>query len=57
MKNSSFKEEIYVTIEGEGKDSYLVACDNVDDLEEGSIAVYKLVKVGKKITKHSLEFK
>jgi hypothetical protein len=54
---TKFQKRIYVQEEGDGSDSYLLAHKLPQDAEDGEIAIYELVQVGKKITRTELEFK
>lgn len=49
-----YPDQIYVQIMDEDSDSFLVASEGVDDVDDGKVAVYKLVEVKTKSTKTEL---
>lgn len=57
MKKVKYSEQIYVQREQDGDSSYLLANDVPEDVNDGEVAIYKLVKVGKKFTDTRIEFK
>ena len=36
---------IFVRVDGEGEDSYFLADENVDDVDNGEVGVYELQKI------------
>lgn len=48
---TKYPKEIYVQKEKDGDSSYLLANENVDDSNDGEVAIYELKKVVKKSTK------
>lgn len=50
-----YPKEIYVQVEENGDDSFLLAQEEVVDSNDGEVAVYQLAKVVNKSTKTVLE--
>lgn len=44
MKDKHLKDTIYVYVDGDVGEEFLVATDNPSDLSEGTLGVYKLVE-------------